>query len=639
MRNPDPRPLDTPVRVSPATFKGGTTSVMPREQGLTTWRPSRLLFVVGVGLLFLWRPAAAAFIPSIRSQPITGGVQVVVSGRAVASVRAPEAELLPLDRAERFVLNLRLFLEGGGTGWQVRPAPYGGQSWAVYGGEMPLFIVTPREAKAHGSTPRALARLWARALRTTLNLPSLTLSRTQVVVPYGEQRTVTIGGVARGELTATPGDPQVVEAATRATPRAVVLRGLAPGLTAVRVEADGAAITLSVRVMKYAASLAPAPVAEVTGRPAPAALVEEVAIAAHRDGLRLEPGARVRLLRAPQAEGKGGLRPPRALAAGEEATLVFPVSVTGPGYLPVETRVRVAVRNRRLPPQETHALLYSNKPEQVQEPRVLYLGAVEPDAPARLLYHHVNSSSGPLRLNVDVYNPGSEIAQLQVIAGTAGPALQPVTAGHQAGLRFLQASMREVGRILTVPPGARRSLLLATMQSGQTVSGLFGLRVLSVGRLLVRVAAEAVHERPGSLAATVRELSPEVYLSPRKEVEATYRVGEQWAFVNLGRRPIAAREGDGRLAGNYGVLYDISLTLENPLDVERKVRLVLSPDAGTARGVFLIDGQLIEAPPVVPPEEALLTSITMKPAERRTLKIRAMPVGGSAYPVSLVVRP
>jgi hypothetical protein len=407
----------------------------------------------------------------------------------------------------------------------------------------------------------------------------------------------------------------------------------------VRVEADGAAITLSVRVMKYAATLAPVPIAEVTGRPAPAALVREAAEACYRDGLRLEPGARVRLLRAPRAEGPEGLRPPHRLAPGRSASIVFPVSITGVGYLPVETRVRVAVRNRRLNPRETHTLLYSNKPEEVREPRLLYLGALDPDAPARLLYHHVNAGSGPLRLNIDVYNTGGEEARLHVMAGTAGPALQPVTAGHQAGVRYLQASLREVGRILVVPAGARRSLLLATMPKEYTVSGLFGLRVLSPGRLLVRVAAEPVDATPGAMTVTARQLSPEVYPSPRKTVEASYRVGERWAFVNLGRRPIPAREGDGRLAGNYGVLYDISLSLENPKAEEQTVRVLLSPDAGAARGVFLIDGQLIEAPPVEPPQEALLASFTMKPAERRTLKIRAMPVGGSAYPVSLVVRP
>lgn len=611
---------------------------MPVDPGRTTWRPSRLFFTL-VWLLIGLRPAEARFVPSIRSQPVARGVQIVVSGRAIATVRAAEEELVPLDRAERFVWNLRQFMEGGGACWQVRPAPYGVQSWAVYGGEAAFVVVTPREAAAHGSTPRALARVWAKALRAALELPPLTLSKLKIIVPYGEQRVVTVAGVARGELTVGAENAGIAEPTPRATPRGVVVRGLEAGMTAVRVEADGAAITLSVRVMKYAATLAPGVVAEVTGRPAPAALVREVAAAAYPEGLRVEPGARVRPRGVPRAEGVSGLKPIHRLRPGETANVIFPVSVTGPGLLPVETRVRVALRNRRLSPRETHALLYSNQPEEVVAPRVLYLGALDPDVPVRLLYHHVNGSHGSLRLNVDVVNVGATTSELHVISGTAGPALQPVTAGHQAGVRYLRAIQEEVGRVVAIPPGARRSLLMATMPRGATVSGLFGLRVLSAGRLLVRVAAERVDTAPGSVAASVRDLSPEIYLSPRKVVAASYRVGEQWAFVNLGRRAIAAREGDRRLAGNYGVFYDISLTLENPLQVERVVRLLLSPDAGAARGVFLIDGRWIEAPPVEPPQEALLASFTMKPAERRTLRIRSMPVGGSAYPVSLIVRP
>jgi hypothetical protein len=399
----------------------------------------------------------------------------------------------------------------------------------------------------------------------------------------------------------------------------------------VRLEADGAEITLSVRVMKYAATLALPPVAEVTGDPAPASLVKEAAVSVYQEGLRLEPGARVRLL--------GARATAPALAPGRSTWLSFPVSVAGPGFLPVRTRVRVQVCSRRLPPRETRSLLYSNNPEQVTAPRVLYLGALDPDAPARLLYHHLNASRAPLRLSVDVYNPGQQEARLQVIAGTAGPGPEPVATGHLAGVRYLRAALRDVGRVLTVPAGARRSLLLCGLPVHCTASGLFGLRVLSEERLLVRVAAEPIGDPPTSVATAARSLSPEVYPSPRKEIEATYRVGEKWAFVNLGRRPIAAQNGDRSLAGNYGVLYDISLKLENPLAEERSVCLFLSPDAGGARGVFVIDGRIVEAPHVTPPEEALLCRITMRPSEHRTLRIRAMPVGGSAYPVSLVVRP
>jgi hypothetical protein len=610
----------------------------------------RLSSVMSCALLFsiLLRPSEAAFRPHVVSQPAPDGMRVTISGRTVVTVRVGNGELLPLDRAERVVWNLQLFLDGGGAPWQVRPVPVPG-AWAVFGGETPLIVATPEDAAALDTRPRNLARAWARAIRAALSLPPLTVSTRQLVIPFGEQRTVTVGGVAAGEIVPAPADAGVVSATAQRWPRAVTLRGQAPGLSAVRLECDGAAITLSVRVKKYAGAPLPAPTAEVTGRPAPGALVREVALVRCPEGLRLEPGACVKLLRSVPL--------PRALQPGATTELAFPVAIGGEGYLPVRTTVRVRVRNRVLPHRETLTLLYSNNPERIRRPDLLYFGTLHPDAPTRLLYHHQNMSGRPVRLRIDLYNPGDLIAEVQAIEGAAGPSNDTVLVGHRAGVRYLQNSLREVGQIVLVPAGARRSLVVQRLPQGWTASGLFDLRVLSPGSLFVRVAAEpdrpgpegvavAAESGPASALAGIPSperprptVSQEVYPSPRKHVEASYTVGQRWAFVNLGRSPLSAKNKDRQLAGNYGVMYDILLRLENPTGEERTVQIFLSPDAGDARGVFLIDGRIVEAPHVTPPAEALLARIKMKPAERRTLSIRTMPVGGSAYPVSLVVRP
>jgi hypothetical protein len=190
--------------------------------------------------------------------------------------------------------------------------------------------------------------------------------------------------------------------------------------------------------------------------------------------------------------------------------------------------------------------------------------------------------------------------------------------------------------------------LIQRLPPAATASGLYTLRVLSNERVLVRVCAEASSslEAPGpgfepqaaSSGIPRLPLSPEVYPQPQKRIQASYTVGARWTFVNVGRKPLAGRDEERQLAGNYGVFYDISLELANPTDRERTVQLLLSPAAGDARGVFVIDGRIVEAPPVAPPAEVVLARVRIKPAERRVLSIRTMPVGGSAYPVSLVVR-
>ena len=55
-------------------------------------------------------------------------------------------------------------------------------------------------------------------------------------------------------------------------------------------------------------------------------------------------------------------------------------------------------------------------------------------------------------------------------------------------------------------------------------------------------------------------------------------------------------------------------------------------------GVFLIDGAVVEIPAITPPTEAPLASFRLQPGERRTVPILTIPVGGSNYPVALVVR-
>jgi hypothetical protein len=602
-------------------------------------------------VLLLARPCEGAFRPRILSQASSTGVRVTISDRPVATVRTGTVELLPLDRAERFIANLYQFLDGGGAPWQIRPVRLGAH-WAVSGPATPLIQVTPAEAAAHGMTARRLATLWARNLRTVLSLPPLTAPVRQVILPLGERRTVSLGGVAIGQVLAIPSNPDVVIATPQDWPRNVVLQGLTPGVSAVRVEVEGAALTLSVRVMKRAAVLASAPTIDLTGRPVPGSLVRSVAMARFAEGLVRESGTWVRLLRSPAT--------PPSLAPGQATVLAFPVVVAGTGYLPVKTKVHVCVRNRRLPEGgDTAALLYSNDPERVTRPQTLYLASLTREAPSRLLYHHQNGSGGALQFRIELQNHGDELAEVHVIRGDAGPSVDTILVGHRAAVRYLKAEMQDLGEIVSVPPGRRRTILSQRLSPMWTASGLYSLRVLKGADVYVRILADEarggrepvllsaspIHDAAplasrGSTGTSRRALalSRDVYPEPRKRVEASYTVGERWAFVNLGRAPISAREPERRLAGNYGVVYEISLRLENPMDEERIVRVILSPDAGDARGVFVIDGRLVEAPHVTPPAEVELAQFRLKAAERRTVSIRTIPVGGSSYPVSLVVR-
>jgi hypothetical protein len=340
--------------------------------------------------------------------------------------------------------------------------------------------------------------------------------------------------------------------------------------------------------------------------------------------------------------GVGRPHLPGALPPGQEGWGSVPVRLAGQGLLPCRVTARVRVRCRRLPPREPETLLYSNNPERIQQPGRLYVGAIEANAPGRLLYHHQNMSGLPVLFRVDLINPAETPVELQVIAGAALPRLDTVLAGHQAGVRYLRNAALDVGRIITVPAQSRISLLQQRLARGLTSSGLYGLRLLSGRRIFVEVRADP----PGSGDPEVPRLeadavSPRVYPHPRRVLEASYTVGQSWTFVRLGRKAkVTARPaGEGPvLDGDYGVLYDISVRIENPTPEARTVNLMLEPDAGGAQGVFLVEGKWIEVPHLSPPAEFKLAQFVLSPQQHRIVNIRTLPVGGSAYPVTLVVR-
>jgi hypothetical protein len=246
-------------------------------------------------------------------------------------------------------------------------------------------------------------------------------------------------------------------------------------------------------------------------------------------------------------------------------------------------------------------------------------------------------------VRVDLLNLGDEPVETQVIEGAAGPTWDTVMVGHRATARYVQNFRQEAGTIVALAPHTRRTILSERVPEKLAVSGLYGLRLLTpASRDRVRVevvaddAATAPVEAPPELAE--RPLSDHVYTQTRKEVHARFEVGGNWTFISVGKKAVHNQDQSKRLDGNYGILYDIALELSNPTDEERVVSLSLSPDAGAAMGVFVIDGALVEAPSVTPPTEAPLASFRLRAGEHRTVPIQTIPVGGSNYPISLVVR-
>jgi hypothetical protein len=591
----------------------------------------RLCALLGVASLFCSSPGYAAFRPKVAVEHGILESALLVNGRLVARLRTENAGLGAAQRTELVAERLRTAIGRG-----LAPGAVGirkvGDGVAVTLGDALLLLATRSEAHANQTRAALLARRWALRLREALALPALTLARYEVVVPFQEERAIRVGGVARGEMQVGVREGGVAAVAADVGNGVVTVRGLAPGMTAAAVSRDGAGVTLRIIVKKYAGEVARAVTAEVTGQPAPADLVSAAALECYPEALALEPGAWVRLLARPLAT--------RALDPADGVMFKLPVALEGKALLPRRTVVTVYVRNRALPRLEAGALLYSNDPEQVSRFGVLYAGQLETDAPTRLLYHHQNRMGRAFYLAIDLVNTGGKPARVQVIDGAAEPIVDTVLVGHRAAARYVVREERDIGTIVEIPAGTRRTILAQRVAPVRTASGIFGLRQLAGSALTVQVvAAEQPVSQARRPAGSARvSYSEHVYPSPKKAIQTRYRVGERWAFVSVGRSAIDGRHPSRRLDGNYGVFYDIALEIENPTDVESTVNLVLAAEAGEARGVFLIEGHLIEVPDVRPPAEFVLGSFVVRPHARGAVSIRTLPVAGSNYPVTLVAR-
>jgi hypothetical protein len=627
-------------------------------------RAVSMAFVLATWLCAGWlAPALSDPLVAVTSSP--RGAKLTVAGKLVAILRTPNAELSPRERAELAAERIESAIARGAGAGAVHVEARG-ERWGLLVGDALVMFATPDEAEERHEKPEVTARRWAanlkaalqgirhtaggpNARRRTANVgdkggrrstmqavraPKTTLEAAEhsVTVPVGEVRTVELLGSAKGAITVRVEGDEGIEASVVDGKAEISLRARAVGRASVRVQREGKETAFRVWSKKYAGTLGEAPTVQVTGKPAPAALVRRLALESALLGVAREPGATARL-----AGGPTGVT---ALTSGETAQVAFPVLVTGNGYIERKLTSRVSVRNVALPEQDPSVLLYSNDPETIREFGTVFDGLVNNQHPVRMLFHHQNRMGRTFRLQVHLINPGGDPVEVQVVEADAGPYIDPIQAGHRAGARYMEASVRDVGYVATVPPHSSRSVYSASVGNLLTVSGIYNFRVISGGPLVAEVTATQTPTTPlirDDLVAAAQE-EPHTYPHPQKNVRQKYSVGQRWTFVPVGREAITGKTANRRLHGNYGVLYQITVALDNPTDEPRTVRVLLAPEAGWVRGAFVIEGRVIEAPQLHPPNEALLWSVRLEAREQRTLNIRAMPVGGSSYPISLVVR-
>ncbi len=505
------------------------------------------------------------------------------------------------------------------------------RSYVIMGGATRIVQVDPALAKTHRTAPDRLARMWAANLSAQFSQPYLSVR--SVVVPVGETRRAPVKGNISG-LVRVRAETDIVAASYDSADMAVRVVGQKPGRTELVISDDRSALRVPVRAAKYAGRLTGSVAAAVSGTPATGEVVYQAVRAAVASSLTLEPGA--------WASINPWVEEPRGLVPGSSAAVPVRVSAAGPDYLPYRVRRVVTVWNEGVGADPVEVLMVSNSPERLLSHGLWFEGSLRESRSARLLYHHVNGMSSTADLLVEVVNLGDRPGRVHAIVGKGGPSKDESWAGHKATLAFMRNRLNKAGWMIPIPPGAAAPVLVQRVTAGATASGVLELRALTAGDF--RVRCHLAPSRSSWLPYPVRSYRPSPALGrwhfplPRKEIEAKYELGRDWVFVTIGDQALSGVTAEDRLAGNYGVVYDIKLEVSNPTNESSYVEVLLEPGGGPARGTVVVDGRLVEVSLLKRDSEALVARYSLAPGEARTLAIQTMPQSGSNYPVRLVAR-
>ena len=273
------------------------------------------------------------------------------------------------------------------------------------------------EAKGTAASPVGLAYQWAAQLKAALQIPALTatVQAQPFLVPLGENRTVSIGGAARGTITVLTGsgDSKTVTASADSPNGIVLVTGNSKGRDTLTITREGVSVQIVVQALPYAGSFdAPRPVT-VTGTLSTAEVIARHVAASALSSAKGLPGSVVRL----QTDTLNVA----ALQSGQRQTVDVPLQITGNEMLTVEKTVRVPVINTSLAPQKTSALFYSNDPEQISGFGTLFVGRMDDDQTTRLLYHHQSSMSRAAWFTVELINDGETRSVVQVVGARRDP--------------------------------------------------------------------------------------------------------------------------------------------------------------------------------------------------------------------------
>lgn len=568
--------------------------------------------------------AEAAQFLNFAVRQVPGGREIQAAGATIVRLRSGQPASFDLGTVADSLNDLALSAAGPS---QVKVTAQGKAARIVAQGQT-LLVVDAATAAAARNTPLALANSWAANIRRALATPYATLQPADsLLVPYCEARLLRFGGPAADKLTFTTPGTDIVTVKADAGPGKLTVYGVACGkttLTATLPGGDKAVVDLAVRM--WAATLPDQVTAQITAPPLPEDDLRRVLRNAVLANVKPAPDAEMELTEPTAANGRYTL----GVRAG------------GKDLMPVAGEVAVSLQTVAAPATPTRELLISNLPERIVGPagllreRLLGTGAV------RLLWHHVNRSSAPLRFVVRLANLSPEPAQIHITDAASGPNRDEIFVGHSAMVRFLKLWEQGEGYTLTVPGGRMLDLYDVRLTPDWITSGLARITPLVARNLVLEVVAENTWPTDAYFLPVPKRLVEDPPLTPyrfeaEKNITLSHDVAGPWTFYHVGKDYSENLQGF-KLMGDYGVLYRISATFKNPTQAPGRCEIGLRASGGVARATLVIDGEMLETGLLQGAREQIVFKATLQPGEEKKISIRTVPESGSNYPITLVMR-
>jgi hypothetical protein len=318
------------------------------------------------------------------------------------------------------------------------------------------------------------------------------------------------------------------------------------------------------------------------------------------------------------------------------------VSADAPSRIKVSRTIPIEVAHGANYREPAQVVLFSNDPEQVYKAGLLYCTNLVNGDRTRLAYHHQNRSGKKLRFRVVLVNLSDSTERVFWRAGNAGPDISTFMVGSAAVEKYLKKYDAGQGVYLSLAPHAETTVFQKIAGPDQSLSGLMDLHLLSRGEVGVLVLAENIGSplRGEYISSSANSAGASTY-PPRYQPAVSirtenYDLDGNWLFLRVGRGETFDYRGRP-LIGDYGLMLDYEISLVNSLGRSRRVAISFDATAGEARGVFLINGDLVRTPNIRPRDPYLLKTITLAPYETRELQILTIPAGGSHFPANIII--